>query len=176
LRAARPVPRIFLLVLTSVVLAAGCGRRLPSGSQQAPRGPDWYATNIPLMAAYLDTLPDASIGKPLDGIAISDGGRWLEGVTYLGQPAGVPRGLQVRLVDDGKLARAYLWLEPDAGPYSLEACTEPPFKGIRAVRLGGGPYAWKTLLAEHGVVFTPCPPEAWLPEDRPSNRPQPEDE
>jgi hypothetical protein len=44
---------------------------------------------------------------------------------------------------------------------------------MRAVRLGGGAYAWKTLQPQHGVVFTPCPPDAWLPEDRPSNRPPP---
>jgi len=128
------------------------------------------------MASYLETLPDSAIGEPLPGITISDGSLWLEGVTYLGRREDVREGLQVRLLDDGKLALAYLWLEPSAAPYPLEACPAPPFQGIRAVSLGGGPYAWKTLQAEHGVVFTPCPPEAWLPEDRPSNRPPPEEE
>jgi hypothetical protein len=160
----------------SLVLVAGCGRGGPSEPLQAPRPPEWYASNIPLMAAYLETLPDSATGKVLYGIALSDGDRWLEGVTYLGRPANAAEGLQVRLLDDGVSPRAYLWLERGAEPYPLDACVTPPFQGIRAVLLGDGPYAWKVLRPEHGVVYTPCPPAVWLPKDRPSNRPPPIDE
>jgi hypothetical protein len=169
----RPARCAALLLL--VTIAGGCASRRDSGPSEPLREPEWYATNLPLMTAYLQTLPDSAIGRPLDGILISDGRRWFEGVTYLGKPEGLPKGIEVRLLDDGVQPRAYMWVAPGGEPYPLESCTEPPFKGIRAVRLGGGPYAWKSLRPEHGVVFTPCPPPAWLPEDRPSNRPSPDE-
>jgi len=160
-----------LVPLLAVLLMDGCGLRGPSVPAEEPRPPEWYTTNVPLMAAYLETLPDAAIGQTLDGILISDGRRWFEGFTYLGQPEDLPDGLRVRMLDDGTRPRAYMWLDDGSEPYSLVACSEPPFKGIRAVKLGDGPYAWKSLQPEHGVVFTPCMPPTWLPATRPSNPP-----
>jgi hypothetical protein len=137
---------------------------------------EWYAANGPLLAEYLKTLPASSIGQPLKGIRLAgdpEESRWLEGQTYLGVPTGLPAGVGVRLVDDGNRVLAYLWLDAGAEPYGLEPCSSGEQKGIRARRAGGGPHAWKALEAQHGVVYTACPPEVWIPAWAPSRRPSP---
>jgi len=161
--------------------AAGCGLLGRGGGGDgregvygAPRPPEWYASNAPLMVDYLDTLPDSRIGEPLQGILLSDGERWLEGLVYLGDPVvPLPEGVNARLVDDGERAIAYLWLDAGAEPFTLSPCPDGPQRGIRAQRAGGAPYAWKALRPEHGLVYTLCPPATWLPADRPSARPAP---
>lgn len=162
-----PIAIVLLLAWIGAVLGGGCaGRRGPP--PEPPRTPEWYASNVPLIAAYLQTLPDAAAGQVLDGIPLSDGQRWFAGVTYLGEPDDLPEGLHVRLLDDGQSVRAYMWLDEGGEPYELESCGTGPFRGIRAIRIGGAPYAWKALRPEHGVVYSPCPPASWLPADRPS--------
>jgi len=93
--------------------------------------------------------------------------------TYRRFPVVFTRGEGVRLFDDGTIVTAYVWLDPGAAPFSLEPCDDGPQRGIRARRAGGGAYAWRALEPDHGLVSTICPPPAWLPEDRPSNRPPP---
>lgn len=170
-----PVLRALLPALGVAALAAGCALGGAGGGggpvYEESMSPDWYATNAPLLIDYLDTLPDSAVGRPLDGILLSDGKRRLEGFTYLGRPKGLPEGVNVRLVDDGTRAIAYIWLDPDAAAFPLEPCPDGPQRGIRARRAGGGPYAWRALEPSHGLVYTICPPEAWLPADRPSARP-----
>lgn len=170
----------------SVVLGLALGGALAAGCALAPglgggepvfeesMTPQWYASNAPLLTDYLDTLPDTAIGQPIDGILLSDGKRWLEGLVYLGRPAGLPEGVNVRLLDDGATPIAYVWLDPEAEPFVLEPCPSGPQRGIRARRAGGGPYAWRALEPEHGLVYTICPPASWLPVDRPSARPAPD--
>jgi len=171
------VARVVAGLVVVVALAAGCGR-LRGGGDVGPvftesMTPQWYTSNAPLLIDYLDTLPDGKIGKPLDGILLSDGKHWLAGLVYLGRPKGLPEGVNVRLLDDGQTAIAYVWLDPGAAPLTLEPCPSGSQRGIRARRAGGGPYAWRALEPEHGLVYTVCPPAAWLPADRPSARPAP---
>lgn len=155
---------------------SGCG--IPGMGGPGPpvitesMSPEWYASNAPLLTDYLSTLPDSAIGTPIDGILLSDGQHWLAGLTYLGEPAGLPDGVHVRLLDDGTLVTAYVWLDPGAEPFVLEPCESGPQRGIRARRAGGGAYAWRALEPDHGLVATICPPAEWLPADRPSNRPR----
>ncbi|MDE0884810.1 MAG: hypothetical protein OSB70_04700 [Myxococcota bacterium] len=152
-----------------------CGHPFGSAPREraASATPKWYAQNGPLLAEYLETLPSEQIGQPLKGIRLSgEAGapRWLEGQTYLGVPSGLPEGISVRLVKDGARTFAYVWAsdevwvsDEDAG-FSLEPCADGEQKGIRARQAGGGSYAWTVISPAHGVVYTACPPEDWLPE------------
>jgi len=137
--------------------------------------PEWFESNGPLLAEYLRTLPDSAIGQPLRGIRLSgkgEGLRWLEGQTYLGVPEGLPSGVEVRMIGDGRRVVAYVWVERGGGEYVLEPCESGEQEGIRARLAGGGPYAWKALKPEHGVVYTVCPPEEWVPDPLPSTQPR----
>lgn len=157
-------------------LACGTSGGLQPRVIPATASEEWYASNGPLLAEYLKTLPASGIGEPLKGIRLagnSKDSRWLEGQTYLGVPPGLPEGVEARLVDDGTTAGAYLWLNPGAEPYVLEACDSGEQKGIRARRAGGGVHAWTKLEAAHGVVYTACPPDAWIPEFAPSRQAEP---
>lgn len=161
-----------------VAIASACGIPMLGGGDppeiKESMSPEWYASNAPLLTDYLATLPGNAIGQPIDGILLSDGVHWLAGLTYLGEPrVDLPEGVNVRLFDDGTTVTAYLWLEPETEPFVLEPCADGPQRGIRARRAGGGAYAWRALEPDHGLVLTICPPEAWLPADRPSNRPPP---
>ncbi len=161
----------------AVAIGSGCGVPGLGGGDppeiQESMSPQWFASNAPLLTDYLATLPAASVGSPIDGILLSDGVRWLAGLTYLGEPAGLPEGVNVRLLDDGTIVTAYVWLDPGTASFSLQPCNDGPQRGIRARLAGGGAYAWRALEPDHGLVYTICPPAAWLPEDRPSNRPPP---
>lgn len=155
------------LVLALLVgSCAGCGVMGPSlepgPALQPTANPAWYAENEPLIMAYLETLPDSSIGKSLPGIRLSDGNLWLEGYTYIGKPSDLPPGLSVRLVEKGDKVYAYLWVAESAAPFELDSCEGGDQQGIRARRAGGGVHAWKMLDAKRGVVYTECPPRAWL--------------
>jgi hypothetical protein len=135
---------------------------------------EWHASNGPLLAEYLKTLPSSAIGQPLKGIRLSgDSGapRWLEGQVYLGVPAGLPEGVGVRLVDDGQRVIAFVWVENGADALTLEPCEAGEQAGMRARLAGGGPFAWKQLRAEHGVVYTACPPGDWVLPDAPWRQP-----
>lgn len=162
------------LVLAIGLVAGGCG--LVGGGGGPPvfapsMSPGWYASNAPILTDYLDTLPNSSVGQPIDGILLSDGQRWLAGETYLGEPTGLPEGVNVRLLDDGTMVIAYVWLDLGATALVLEPCADGPQRGIRARMAGGGSYAWRALEPEHGLVYTICPPDAWVPADRPSAPP-----
>lgn len=163
-----------------VVLAGsiGCGLFGRSGGGEPvfteSMTPAWYAANAPLLTDYLDTLPGSAVGTRIDGILLSDGQRWLAGTTFLGEPQGLPSGVNVRLLDDEVRVIAYVWLEEGAAPFTLEPCADGPQRGIRARRAGGGAYTWRALLPEHGLVYTICPPPAWVPAERPSARPSDE--
>ena len=135
----------------------------PGPALQPSANSTWYAENAPLIKAYLDTLSNAAMAQPLPGIRLSDGELWLKGYRYLGIPQDLPAGLSVRLVksEDGQVY-AYLWVTDGAPSFPLKACESGPQEGIRARQAGGGVYAWKSLSWEHGVVYTECPPEAWL--------------
>lgn len=168
--AARFVRGLCLLVSVELILAGCSGLGAfrsaaePGPALQPSANPVWYAENAPLIKAYLETLSDAAIGKPLPGIRLSDGELWLEGYLYLGRPQSLPMGLSVRLVKSEKgQVYAYLWVKEGAPSFALEACESGPQEGIRARQAGGGAYTWKSLSWEHGVVYTECPPEAWLP-------------
>jgi hypothetical protein len=161
---------------TLLLLGLACGHPGGPSASQTPISatPEWFASNGPLLAEYLRTLPPTDIGKPLRGIRLAGEGassRWLEGQTYLGVPGGIPAGVGVRLIDDGRRVVAYVWVEHGGGEYVLEPCESGEQEGIRARRAGGGPYAWKALKPEHGLVYTVCPPEDWIPDDAPSTRP-----
>lgn len=166
------------VLLGAALWLAGCGLIGGRGGggpvYTESMSPAWYQSNAPIMTEYLRTLPESAVGQPIDGILLSDGQHWLAGTTYLGVPAGVPAGVNVRLVDDGTQVFAYLWLEEGAEPFVLEPCSDGPQRGIRARRAGGGAYAWRSLKPEHGLVYTQCPPPAWVPADRPSARPKEE--
>jgi len=161
------------LVLWSGIV--GCSTPLGNPPEPPPASATakWHARNGPLVAEYLETLPASGIGQPLKGIRLSgdsDAGRWLEGQTYLGVPTGLPVGVSVRLMDDGRRVLAYVWVDESAEDFSLEPCEAGEQEGIRARLAGGGPYAWTSLKRDHGVVYTACPPEDWIPADAPSRR------
>jgi len=163
-----PVPRPTGLVvaIAALAFALACGRSLPMGPKPASspietRGsPEWSATNAPFVSEYLTTLSNEVVGESVDGITLSDGRRWFEGYVYLGPLTGLPPETNGRLfrVDDEE--RAYLWLEEGAEALALEPCGEAD-EGIRARRWSGEVLPWKALRAEHGVVYTACPREAW---------------
>ena len=160
-------------VLALVLLGPGCGYPLARSPAEAriSATPEWFASNGPLLAEYLRTLPPSAVGKPLRGIRLSGesgDSRWLEGQTYLGVPDTIPAGVGVRMIDDGRRVVAYVWVERGGGEFLLEPCESGEQEGIRARRAGGGPYAWKTLKPQHGLVYTACPPEDWVPDDAPS--------
>lgn len=167
--------RPFVLFVLTCALWLGCGGRGGGPVFQESMTPQWLAANEVILTDYLATLPDQAVGTQIDGILLSDGKRWLAGETYLGEPAALTDGLNVRLLDNGQRVIAYLWLDPGTEPYVLEPCPDGPQKGLRARRAGGGAYAWKALRPEHGLVETLCPPPSWVPADRPSARP-PEEE
>ncbi len=153
-----------------MLLSSGmaCGHPLGTVNAQAKISAtaEWHASNGPLLAEYLKTLPENAVGQPLKGIRLSgdsESSRWLEGQVYRGVPSGLPEGLGVRLVDDGQRVLAFVWLESGASPYELQACESGEQKGIRARLAGGGAYAWIRVRPEHGVVYTACPPVEWLP-------------
>ncbi|HIL80795.1 MAG TPA: hypothetical protein EYG54_05975 [Myxococcales bacterium] len=160
-------------VLVVLLLPSGCFTLLGGGGGPPSPPPfsatsEWHASNGPLLAEYLKTLPPSAIGQPLKGIRLSgDSGasRWLEGQVYLGVPAGLPEGVGARLVDDGQRVIAFVWVEDGADALTLEPCETGEQAGIRARLAGGGPFAWKQLRAVHGVVYTVCPPEGWVPPD-----------
>ena len=167
---------VAVALFLGVALACGTPRGLQPREIPASASEEWYASNGPLLAEYLKTLPASGIGKPLKGIRLAgnaNDSRWLEGQTYLGIPSGLPDGVEVRLVDDGTRAVAYLWVMSGAEPYVLEACASGEQEGIRARRAGGGVHAWTKLEAAHGVVYTGCPPDAWIPAFAPSRQPEP---
>lgn len=155
-----------LLLVLWIGGCMGCGAigpsRKPGPALQPSADPAWYAENEILIVAYLDTLPDSSIGRPLSGIRLSDGHLWLEGYTYLGKPVDPPPGVSIRLMEKGEKVYAYLWVEEGAAPFELASCETGDQVGIRARRAGGGVHAWKMLDSTKGVVYTECPPQAWL--------------
>lgn len=168
--------RLGVSAFALVSLGLACGHPLgrPALETQISATPEWFASNGPLLAEYLRTLPPSAIGKPLRGIRLSaedSDSRWLEGQTYLGVPGGIPAGVGVRMIDDGRRVVAYVWVEPGGGEYLLEPCESGEQEGLRARRAGGGPYAWKALKPEHGLVYTACPPEDWISDHAPSGRP-----
>ncbi len=124
--------------------------------------PEWFDANAPLLTEYLKTLPLSAVGQPLKGIRLSDGELWLADSIYLGEPDGLPEGLGARLIDESHGVVAYLWLEKGADPFALRRCESGAHKGLKALRAGGGVYAWQLLRAEHGLVYSVCPPDEWL--------------
>lgn len=157
-----------------VASAGGCGLLGGGGGgpvYQESMSPAWYAGNAPILTDYLDTLPSSAVGQPIEGIMLSDGKRWRAGEIYLGEPGGLPEGVNVRLFDDGTTVTAFVWLDEGSAPFTLEPCPDGPQRGIRARMAGGGAYAWRAVEPAHGLVYTICPPEAWLPADRPSAQP-----
>ncbi len=150
-----------------VLVAVGCGGGAPAVDDRAPRArpgsPEWTRSSEPLVRAFLSTLSPLVIGQPLDGIRLSDDERWFEGDIYLGRPTGTPAGLFVVMLKHEGETLAYMWAEPEAEPFELEGCDEEHKPGIRARRLSGHVHTWKTVRPEHGVVYTECPPETWIP-------------
>jgi hypothetical protein len=162
----------WVFACTLLVGGLGCGYSLGGANFQTPVSAtaEWHASNGPLLAEYLKTLPQSAVGQPLKGIRLSgdsEGSRWLEGQIYRGVPVGLPEGLGVRLVDDGQRVLAFVWVENGAAAYELQACESGEQEGIRARLAGGGSYAWTRVLSEHGVVYTACPPPEWLPQEGP---------
>ena len=156
-------PGLVMLIL----IVSGCGL-LGRGGEPAfteSMSPQWYDQNAVILTDYLDTLPARQIGHPLTGIMLSDGEHWLAGEIYLGIPADLPEGVNVRLLKNGVRVTAYIWLEEGAKPLSLTPCKNGPQRGIRARRAGGGTFTWRTLQPDHGLVYTICPPPSWLPAD-----------
>jgi hypothetical protein len=166
--ARRRLRRAALAPLLIIVFIACSG---PGREPRAPTGPpitipgtaEWYLANEPLVEEYLTTLPDSARGSVLDGIKLSDGRRWFAGSTYLGRVEGLPPGTHVALLREQDEVMAFMWIAEDGQPLPLEACESGQNKGIRARKLAGQVYAWKALSPGHGVVFTPCPPDAWIP-------------
>jgi len=167
------VPSTRCLLLASAALGSvavlGCAA-VPGGGQsrglraplQQPMTEQWYQANAPIVREYLANLPDASLGRALDGIPLSDGTRWFEGDIYRGRRRDIAPGLTVVLLERDARTRAYLWLEEGSPPLPLEACKAGEDAGLRARRLGGALYAWRELSPDHGIVVTTCPPADWL--------------
>lgn len=159
---------VWLIALNSLACGLLGGRRGPPAMTES-MSPQWYQENAVIMIDYLNTMPPNRIGQKLPGILLSDGDRWLAGDTYLGIPEGLPEGVNVRMIEEDTNRTAYIWLEKDAAPLPLEPCKDGPQRGIRARRAGGGTYTWRTLRADHGLVYTICPPPNWrLPKPSPS--------
>jgi hypothetical protein len=156
------------LVALLLLFSSGCGgvggARRPESPLEVPATREWYETNIPIVEAYLKTLPEDEVGKTIDGILLSDGQRIFAGDTYLGAPTPLPSGVHARLMRHGERTVAYIWIDEGGESLPLEPCESGEQKGIRARRLGGGAYAWKSLTPAHGMVYTACPPRSWLPE------------
>jgi len=170
---------VFVLVI--LFGGFGCATPLVGGGSPPEQRPfsatsEWHATNGPLLAEYLKTLPPSAIGEPLKGIrlsGVSGASRWLEGQVYLGVPTGLPEGVGARLVEDGQRVIAYVWIEEGGDALTLEPCEVGEQAGIRARLAGGGPFAWKQLRSDHGVVYTACPPEDWVRPDAPRQQSNP---
>ena len=163
-------PKVLFLLLSLSVGCIGCAgipglsrSGVPGPALQPTADPAWYKDNETILKAYLETLPNSSIGKVLPGIRLSDGELWLEGYVYLGQGLNIPQGLSVRLVRKEDRTYAYVWVEEGSDSFKFEPCEERGQEGIRARQAGGGAFAWMELNAESGVVYTQCPPETWLP-------------
>ena len=97
-------PKVLFLLLSLSVGCIGCAgipglsrSGVPGPALQPTADPAWYKDNETILKAYLETLPNSSIGKVLPGIRLSDGELWLEGYVYLGQGLNIPQGLSVRL-------------------------------------------------------------------------------
>jgi hypothetical protein len=153
-----------LAVLTALACGGGAGpTKRPESALEVPASREWYETNIPIVEAYLKTLPESDVGQPIDGILLSDGQRIFAGDIYQGVPPSLPVGVQARLMQHAERTVAYIWIEEGGEPLALEPCGSGEQEGIRARRLGGGTFAWKALTSKHGMVYTACPPESWLP-------------
>ena len=167
----RSRPPVDWAVMALSLLVAGCGLLGRGGGPVMTESmtPQWYAQNAVILTDYLETLPASQIGQPLSGILLSDGKHWLAGEVYLGIPADLPEGVNVRLLRQDDEVTAYIWLDPGAAPLDLSPCESGPQRGIRARRAGGGTYTWRTLQADHGLVYTICPPAAWSPKNMPAS-------
>lgn len=165
----RPNQRPCWALVILALLVGGCGLLGRGGEPVMTESmtPQWYAQNAVILTDYLDTLPASQIGHPLSGILLSDGEHWLAGEVYLGSPADLPEGVNVRLLSQDGEVTAYIWLDPGAAPLDLTPCESGPQRGIRARRAGGGAYTWRTLKPDHGLVYTICPPANWLPKNLP---------
>jgi hypothetical protein len=160
-RAALATPLIIVFIA-----CWGPGREPPASSGPpitVPGTQEWYLANEPIVEEYLTTLPDSARGSVLNGIKLSDGRRWFAGFTYLGRVEGLPTGTNVAMFREHDKVMAFMWIAEDGEPLPLEACESGQNKGIRARKLAGQVYAWKALSPGHGVVVTPCPPDAWIP-------------
>lgn len=126
---------------------------------------DWLAVNNPRVIDYLQALHAGDVGRILDGVALSDGGRALAGLRYRGRVSGVHPGTWIHLLEGERGMVAYLWLEPGAAPLALPGCPgpRPPdwWPGREAAVLSGDVYTFRQLTAEAGVVTTHCVPPAW---------------
>lgn len=131
-------------------------------AHQRPRSDQWYESNAPLVREYLAHLPESAKGKPLAGIPLSDGSRRFEGDVYRGRRQDLAPGLTVVLIEREGNVVAYFWLEEGSEPLPLEACEAGEDAGIRAYRLGGAAYAWRSVAPEHGILYTTCPPADWV--------------
>ena len=151
---------VWLIALNSLACGLLGGRGGPPVITESMSA-QWYQQNAVIMIDYLNTMPPNRIGQKLPGILLSDGDRWLAGDTYLGIPEDLPEGVNVRMIEEDSNRTAYIWLDKDAAPLPLEPCKDGPQRGIRARRAGGGPYTWRTLRADHGLVYTICPPPNW---------------
>ena len=118
---------------------------------------------MPIAIEYLRTLPDERIGRPLGGISLSDGQRWLEGWIYRGVVEVEHPGMNVVVAQSPLGERAtFVWIEDGGEPWPLPACGGDGV-GIRARTLAGQVYTWRALRPEHGIVQPVCPPEGWPP-------------
>ncbi len=174
LRSARPALRCLAgaLVVASAVLLAGCRG---GGAPPPPTGPPstvpgsaaWHARSTPLAIEYLRTLPDDRIGRPLAGIALSDGRRWLEGFVYRGRVRVEHPGMRVVALSSplGE-PLTLVWIDDSGQPWPLPECG-PELGGVRARTLSGHVYTWRALRPGDGIVSPGCPPEGW-PEPGPA--------
>ena len=98
---------VSIAILASGLLLApsGCGKQRPlpprdeEGLAAYPGSGPWRQRNLPLLKEYLATLPADAVGRPVRGITLSDGSRWLEGYVFRGRPSGLEAGLHVALLE-----------------------------------------------------------------------------
>ncbi len=141
----------------------GAGSHPGKGAPSSiPGTPEWRESSTPIVKEYLTTLPEDAIGSELDGIRLSDGKRWFQGHTYLGRPGDLPPLLRATVLRAEGRVVAFMWLEEGGEPFPLQQC-EGEESGIRARSLAGEVHVWRSLRAEHGVIYTSCPPAHWLP-------------